>query len=719
MTTRPVSEATRTATASTATRTDPSLPLARLRAMGYQTTVDVQDGWLSARQLFPWHLLLVMNPPDRIAHGGVDHLGLALVRRRYGLDFDLEHNARSVHILCSNLPVGTPDEAARLLAEEATHRGGSRREALKIAALRGLAHLEECRGRGGSTGSPGAFLQVLRSLDPHSEDDAARAALHLIARHRRTDALEFSARVVSDDNPELRLSAIDTLLWLGEPGLAAFGQALRTARGDTLKTLKAVEAGLANDLDPMHQLVTSENWAERNGATRVLRSLVVHHGIAPEGPLEILLSRYRDDSDHDNRTSIGFCLGDLISSMGPAGVDPVLALVGELPGDSEPLLNGIVFAGAPGLSVARIRDLMDSIPRARNRLRSSMNRLLTTVCPEYPAHIRDWLKNEVIQGLQWGSSSPAQVRAWLEDGSSVPDWQVLDTLLGGKRQLHDGSLTGAALGASPSLGSALECLIPRLMNQGQDVPWAGMVGLVASSREPNHLPLAWLRVALGGLKGGPPLPETPENVGCLLAVAASPLKRCGDQALELLAAMSTPTRSLAAHLLRSLPTGIAGLEGRACHPPASGFGPRGRDFPGLGSVPFHREAPSLLEPQLHQFFLSEPPAWRTVDETLGLLIQTARQGGDDYKGKLWPWNEQETRRQLEDIPTVRVQQAIVAIHAGNGCSKTAARLAQALGPKASTGDLGPLVDALTCHGAVGDDSSDSDDDLEEILRDLA
>ena len=114
----------------------------------------------------------------------------------------------------------------------------------------------------------------------------------------------------------------------------AFQQALRTARGDTLKALKAVEAGLANDLDPMHQLVTSENWAERNGATRVLRSLVVHHGIAPEGPLEILLSRYRDDGDHDNRTSIGFCLGDLISSMGPAGVDPVLALVRELPGDS-------------------------------------------------------------------------------------------------------------------------------------------------------------------------------------------------------------------------------------------------------------------------------------------------------------------------------------------------------------------------------------------------
>jgi hypothetical protein len=717
MTTRHTSEATRTS--SSATRTDPSLPLKRLRDMGYQTPVDAEDGWLSARQLFPWHLLLVMNPPDRLAHGGVDHLGLALVRRRYGLDFDLEHNARSVHILCSNLPVGTPDEAARLLAEEATHRAGSRRKALKIAALRGLAHLEECGGRGGSPVSPGAFLRVLRSLDPHSEDDAARAALHLIARHRRTDALEFSARVVLDENPELRLSAIDTLLWLGEPGLVAFQQALRTARGDTLKALKAVEAGLANDLDPMHQLVTSENWAERNGATRVLRSLVVHHGIAPEGPLEILLSRYRDDGDHDNRTSIGFCLGDLISSMGPAGVDPVLALVRELPGDSEPLLNGIVFAGAPGLSVARIRDLMDSIPRARNRLRSPMNRLLTTVCPEYPAHIRDWLKNEVIQGLQWGAPSPGQVRAWLEDGSSVPDWQVLDTLLGGKRQLHDGSLTGAALGASPSLGSALECLIPRLMNQGQDIPWAGMVGLVASSWRPNHLPLAWLRVALGGLKGGPPLPETPENIGCLLAVAASPLKRCGEQALELLAAMSTPTRSLAAHLLRTLPAGIAGLEGRACHPPASGFGPRGREFPGLGLVPFHREAPLLLEPQLHQFFLPEPPVWRTVDETLGLLIQTAQQGGDDYKGKLWPWNEQETRRQLEDIPAVRVQQAIVAIHTGNGCAKTAARLAQALGPKSSTGDLGPLVDALTCHAPVGEDPSDSDEELEEILRDLA
>jgi len=718
MTTRPSIEPHRTAT-STTSGADPALPLKRLKAMGYQTLVDPEDGWLTASQLFPWHSLFVVNPPDRAPCGGLEHLGLVMARRRYGLNFDLEKNARPAHILSCNLPVATPENAAHLLLEEAMTCTGARSEALKLAALHGLAHLE--RGvRGRPPVAAGRFLQVLRSVDLPSEGDAARAGLHLIARHRRIDGLEFAGRLVLHENPELRLSAIDALLWLGEPGLHALQEASIKARGDALKTLKAVESGLGHDIDPMHRLLTSDDWTERNGAVRVLRSLVVQKGLAPEGPVEILLSRFRDDTDNDNRTSIGFCLGDLIAHMGPAAVDPVVALLGlvaELQGDSEPLINGILFGGAPGLTVARVSDLMGSIPRIR-RIKTSLHRLLAVVSPDYPTNIRDWLESDVVQGIQWNASIPAPVRAWFEDAASVPPSQVLDAMLDGSRHLHDGSLASAAAEASPSLSTAVECLLPRLMNQGQDTQWTGMTSLMTSSWTPHGIPLAWMRTAIGGLKAGPPLTESPENIGSLLAVAGSSLQGSGDQALEMLAAMSPATRSLAVQLLRALPVGITNLNGPACQPPTTGFGPRERDFPGLGPVP-SRPMTALLPASLQQFFHSSP-SWMTSDEALDLLLQLGKQGVDGFKGEVWRWEDEETRDELRDVPTVRVQRAIVALHLAGGCSKTVARLTRALGTRATEGDLGPLIESWI-QSETGSEalSCTDDDDFDEILRDLA
>ena len=696
---------------------DRSLPLRRLKEMGFSISVQPAEGWLSANQLFPWHSIFVVNSPDRTASGGSEHLGLALMRRRYGLVFDIENNARPAHILSCNLPVGTPDEAAQLLCDEALEFKGNRREPLKVAVLHGLAHLE-FRARFEQPVQRGRFLRVLNGLDIKAEDDATRAALHLIARHRLTEAIDFVTRVTYSDNSELQLSAIDTLLWLGEPGMTAFQSTISKGRGEALKTLKAVESGLANDLDPMHRLLTSEDWTERNGATRVLRSLVVEKGIPSEGPLEIILSRFRDDTDKDNRNCIGFCLGDLIPHIGPAAVEPILALVAELQGDSEPLLNGIIFGGAPGMSVGKIQDLCTSIPRISTRFQSAIHRLFAVASPDYPARIEDWLENESIQAIQWGGAPPAPVRAWFDDATKVPAWQVLDALLRGTRKVHDGSLGSAAISASPSLAKALECLAPRLMNKGDDTTWAGVVSLLASSSTLNGIPTAWMRVALGGLKAGPSLTDTPENIGRLLAVSASALQGCADNALELLAAMPEQTRNLAAHLLQTMPVGVANLQGDACNPPDNGFGPRGKEFPGLGTVQ-RQPSTALLEGQFQQFFVARHPRWMSTEEVVQQLIQTAKKATDDYTTHLWPWDEQDTRRLIEEIPTILIQQAIVSMHVVRTAKPIASRLAQALGPKAVEGDLGPLVTAATQN--VPEEAHDKDgdpDDFDDFLNGL-
>lgn len=695
-----------------------SLPLRRLRDMGFTIPIQPVDGWLSTNQLFPWHSIFVVNSPDRVASGGSEHLGLALVRRRYGLVFDVENNARPAHILSCSLPVGTPDDAAHFLCEEALAFSGNRRESMKIAALHGLAHLEY-RSRLEQPVQRGRFLRVLHGLDIKGEEDATRSALHLIARHRLTEAIDFVTRVVCSENTELQLSAIDALLWLGEPGMEAFEAAIRKGRGEVLKTLRIVESGLGNDLDPIHCLLTSDDWTERNGATRVLRSLVVEKGIPSEGPLEIILSRYRDDTDKDNRNSIGFCLGDLITHIGPSAVDPIMALVAELQSDSEPLLNGILFAGAPGMSVGKIHDLCTAIPRINNRFRSAVHRLYAMASHDYPARIEDWLENETIQAIQWGFLPPTPVRAWFDDAGNVPGWQVVDALLRGTRKVHDGSLGSAAILASPPLANALECLAPRLMNKGEDATWAAVVSLLASTLTPNGIPTAWMRVALGGLQAGPPLEDTPENVGRLLAISASALQSCADQALELVAAMPAQTRSLATHLLQTMPVGIASLDGDACRPPDVGFGPRGKEFPGLGTMQ-RQPSTRLLEGQFQQFFVAHHPSWMKTEEVVQRLIGTAKKAVDGYTTHLWPWDEQDTRRLIEGIPSQLIQQAIVSMHGARSSNQIVCRLAQALGPKAVEGDLGPLVAAATQNAPTEPQDTDLDhDNFDDFINGLS
>lgn len=691
---------------------DPSLPLQRLRDMGFSIPIQPEPDWLSASELFPWHSIFILNSPDRYASGGVEHLGLVLARKRYGLCLDLGKNARAAHILCSNLPIGNPDETAEILLEEALAYNGDRREPLRIAALHGLAHLE-FRSRFAPTIQRGRFVRALRSLDFKHEDDAIRAALHLVSRLHLIEAIEFVCRVALTDNSELRLSAIDTLLWLGEPGMTAFQQLRARSEGDALKTFKAVESGLERDLDPMHALITSQDWTERNGAIRVLRSLVIKKGVPPEGPMEIILSRFRDDSDNDNRNLIGLCLADLIAVMGPAAVDPVVALITELPGDSKPLIDALTLGGAPGMTVAKVQEMGTNSPQIQRRLRAATRRLLAVVSPDYPSRIEDWIEDQTIQAVQWGYQIPAPVQAWFDDVSRVPGWQIVDTLLRGKRNLQDGALASAAMNASPALATALECLAPRWMNRGADQQWSGIVSLLASSRTPNQIPSAWMRVALGGFASGPALPSDPEHIGGLLSVAASPLERGADHALELLAAMPAEARIIATYVLRSLPVGITSLQGDACNPPETGFGPRDKKFPGLGTIRW-QPSPSLLDVSFQQFLLDKPAAWLTPNQVVDQLIQSAKKAEQGYTKNLWTWDDNNTGRLIQGIPPIRVQQAIVSINVADGCPKIAARLVKALGAGAAEGDLGPLVLAAT-QDAPAEEEDPELEELEEIL----
>jgi hypothetical protein len=693
-------------------QTDPTLPLQRLRDMGFPIPIQPDAGWLSTSQLFPWHSILILNSPERTASGGAEHLGLVLARRRYGLTFDVANNARPAHILCCNLPVGTPDDAAEMLCEEAIAYRGNRREALRLSALHGLAQLE-FRSRFAPMIRRGRFLRAVHALDIKAEDDATRAALRLIALHGLDEAIEFVRRAALLENPDSRLSAIDTLLWLGEPGMAAFQGLIGQAQGDALRTFKAVASGLEHDLDSMHALITSKEWSERNGALRVLRSLVVKKGVAPEGPLEIILSRYRDDHDCDNRNSIGSCLADVIAHMGPAAIDPVVALVAELQGDSEALLNGIIHGGAPGMTIAAIHELETTVPHIQRRFRSAIHRLMAVASPDYPARIDDWLESETVQAVQWGCPVPARIQTWLEDASTIPDWQIIDTLLHGRRWTHAGSLASAALLVSPALATTLECLAPRLMNRGADHQWSGIVCLLASAWTPNEIPKSWMRVALGGLAAGPLLSGSPENIGGLLAVAASGLDTGSDHALGLLAAMPGDVRTLAIHFLRTSPVGIAALQGEACNPPDTGFGPRGKEFPGLGVV---RRTPSIahLDASCQQFLGDRPATWMTPDQVVQQLIRSARKAEKSFLGNLWTWDEEDTRRLIVGFPPILIQQAIVSIHVAGGCPKITGRLVKALGPEAAQGDLGPLVSAATQDTPDEDEDPDGDE-LETIL----
>jgi hypothetical protein len=495
--------------------------------------------------------------------------------------------------------------------------------------------------------------------------------------------------------------------------MTAFRQLLARSEGDALKAFKAVELGLEHDLDPMHALITSQDWTERNGAIRVLRSLVTKKGIPPQGPLEIILSRYRDDLDNDNRNLIGFCLADIIALMGPAAVDQVVALIAEIPGDSKPLIDAVVHAGAPGMTVERVHELVVTIPRIQKRFGPATRRLLAAVSSNYPSRIEDWIEDQTIQAIQWGLPVPAQIQRWFDNVSNIPAWQIVDTLLQGKRSVQDGSLASAAMNASPALATALECLAPRWMNRGADQQWSGIVSLLASSQTPNQIPTAWMRVALGGFASGPALPSNPEHIGGLLSVAASPLERSADNALELLAAMPAEASIIATYVLRSLPVGITSLQGDACNPPETGFGPRDKNFPGLGTIRW-QPSPSLLDASFQQFLLDKPAAWLTPNQVVDQLIQSAKKAEAGYTRNLWTWDDNNTGRLIQGIPPIRVQQAIVSMNVAHGCPKIAARLVKALGAGAAEGDLGPLVLAAT-QDAPAEEEDPELEELEEIL----
>lgn len=692
--------------------------------------VCIPADWVAPRDVFPWWLLLVHVPDRHPANGNGAHLGQLLAQRRHG-GFEAEgRTGRAVHILSSSVPVGTPDDIACMLRDLVAEAGDDHPDPTRvIAALRGLSHLEFATPHG-SVQRGQRFYEALRALSGDGKDDAQRAALNLVALHEAHEALGWVVEMVQSTDEVVALTAMGTLLHLGDAGRAALHRSRATSDKDTLRALEAVCGALEhNELDGLHRLLTSRNWAVRNASIKLLRDLVVA-GASPEGPFEILMNRFKEDDDADNKATIGIAFTTVVGKLGPAAVEPLLHLATERSDDAHLIHDALLRAGAPGLALARLHAL-----GSRSRGHRSSGRAELACCmglhPSFPRFLSDWVRTPVVIAMQWTPWRPPQpVAEWFDNPGSVDTAELTSLMVRSCERHHDGSLAAAFVHARPDVIPAWERILVHLLNKGDENAWSTFSAVLGGAWHASAASPADLRCAVG-FNAGPPMAPRPEYIGRLLAVASSSLEH-SEEAMNLLGTMTHDARIIAAHLLSTLPKGISNLDGPDCAPAARGFGVLGKEVGVLGPNPRLLHGTQRLHPHILPFLGIKPVASREPG-TLMDAVRTSAAVGDDWAATMAPWKDSGVVEGIvRALPLERVQAAAVAarLSSSRDMQGVADRIIQALGQLATQGELGvllappvPQADAGPVDGGGAqtedDDGELPDDlDLEALLRDM-
>lgn len=659
-----------------------------------------------ALDLWPWWMLAV-HSPDR-AHASASHLGSLLCRKMAGFYPGGERHRRAFDVLSCTVPVGTPEQissALRSIVLRPFESGGDPDDS--VAALLGLAHLEFSRGI-----HQGRFLEVLSQLAADS-DPVLLAALHLVGSHRLEGAVEWVAGVCRmTQNPVVVTAAAGVLPKLGHPGKAALGQMCVARPGSKAIVNAAVQALHSGDFDALDPLLSSkDSWEQRNAAIRMVGNLV-EAGAPTEPAIEILLQRYRDDDDADNRAVISTALGKVLRRHGSP--DAVGTLLEEKVTRGDELLDAILFSGieVPEASIP-------ALVQRRSR-RGGVNRLLASrgLVPS----LVDWVGHHVlITSMQWDGFVPSSPTVrFFEDPSTIRCPELAQAIHDHEFPSHNGSLGAAYLRLHPEDIPIIERLRVIRQNFGHQESWEVYSAMLAGAWNPVPTEAAELVCAFGSHVGPPP-EATPRAIGRLLAVASSSLPN-SREAMRILGVMGEQVRELSVECLSSLPAGIRSLSPEQSAPSDEGIGANGHADTGLGRPRCRLADPFLMEKGWPVIFGIIPTDWRLEPAKQVWALIMAAQCRTDWFKNLRNWSDAgEVTAFVKAVQPEDVCRLILAIRQGpNGAMRSlGSSLARALSPEDVPKEFRWLLGSSN-NDSENESTSPSDNELrlEEILRGL-
>ena len=537
------------------------------------------------------------------------------------------------------------------------------------------------------------------------------AALHLVGTYEREDAVEWVASVCRNcKNSVAVTTAAGVLAKLGggREALAREAAIVTQPKSVVVAVHQALESGEYDALDPMFS--DPQSWERRNAAVRLLGNLV--EGGAPAVPaLEILLQRYRDDDDSDNRSVIAISIGKVLRRIGDPKV--LQLLLEEKVAREEELLDGILFSG-----IQIPETLLPLLPKKPSR-RGAVNRLLTRDAGLPPA-LNDWAgSHALITAMQWeGFVPPQPVRAWFEDAGSVSGPELVQAIHDQEFSSHDGSLAAAYLRAHPDVVPIFERLRVVRQNFGHQNSWELYSAVLAGAWVSVPTEPAELRCALGSHAGPPPEPS-PRTIGRLLAVASSALP-ASREAMRLLSSMGDATREISLECLATLPAGIRELNCQQSVPADEGLGVQGHRDSGLG-MPCNRLIhPASMPSPWSVVFGQIPGNWRScsVLQADGLIL--AAHGRADWFTQIRNWSDAaEVGAFVQSLSVETVCRVLHAILRGpnQAMRPVAAALSKALSPDSVPQSLRRLLNLEEAAASSAPDDEDAFDiDIEEILR---
>ena len=577
-----------------------------------------------------------------------------------------------------------------------------------ISALLGLAYLEF--GPSSAKVTRGRFASVIWGLDVDNSDDGAiGAALRLIGRYQCNEALEWACTALRSKNVYNSLMAAGTLSQLGVSGHGALMKAAAETSNGSAVAKAVIKALNSNEFDGLDPFLAAPNWLERNAAFKLVGDLVVA-GASAEAALEILLQRFKEDDDVDNKASISISLGCTLAQLGSVALKAVATLDKELSPRDEGLIDAILFSGLP----VTHEDLL----LLGSRRRDALKRLLS-VHSGLPPSISDWVGGDrILTALQWTAWTPPSIVAgWFGPDTSVDGVDLTSSILEHAFCNHDGSLACAYFASHfDEIAAIWERLRILRMHQGDESCWELFSAVMAGSWQPVTACVAELRCAFGSM-AGPPLGATPGSIGRLLAVAGSPLRHAVE-AMRLLSCMGDDVRVIAANLLATTPSGLRNLKRDECAPADSGYGVHGVQNSGLGSGPITLISPQSVADHFKPFF-GLCPALRSPMVVSDALRAASRWNCDHWRG-LADWqNPDSLRRLLDALPPDVVRGTALALQFGR--NRSMRELAQTMVAAAGLGDV--LISEAKRFMPMAEETDDDRDldidcDLEDLLSQL-
>ncbi len=565
--------------------------------------------------LVPWWQLWQRDPRSHEIEGRAASVFPAVANNIVSLE---PHATIGQSVFAALLPIHKPETAVNQLTQFAIGAVTAKHYPGPSPLLGSLKHLLENQPEREQTET---WSRIVRfSFDQRGKSrgilgDHAIALIDTVGRTGLSSLAPVLANILENDNPELVLATIASLVRLGTPNSTMSAEIIlsRVQPQCVESARSALTFAETGDLDILTELFATSCCFLRLQILRLVESILTRSTLAfsrePAWLLTLatlLLRQLKDSKPSHFAGFIAAPLGLTLRHCGEPGIAAALATAPDLKKNDriEAFLNALLIAEPPPSSTPRIEELRRFIKANDVTSLRALNRVLMSLgTPSGSA--QDWFHTSVVIYLQMGILRlPEPILSWFEDPSKCPQEFVVSWLLDRPFAGLAVSFCAAHLIAKPDFVNVLERIWIDAATARNENLLLSVGALLAGAAQDSAISPTELRCCLGTNIGGP-LPETPEMLGQLLGLVMTQTGTIANCAENLLLHTSPASQTMAGHCLHAI---------RRSNLP---FGSPEEGTLNFGTPTTHQTFP--LPDPMHPLFEEVAPAGSTTAQLLGAL----------------------------------------------------------------------------------------------------